>query len=195
MKTKTPRQVLGVPEDADADTIRKAHRKLVMKYHPDRNPGVDEAALRLREINWAYAELTGRITEPDNEETAALEYVLRALLNVMNFLSEKGTSPREVNVLGMMTQWLSDQKKEIHQGKVANEVMARNLREAKSRFQGQAKETLVQMIGWQLGKIKEENKQLDQTLDRFDRALTLLKDTTFDFTKPRHGSIFTFHTL
>ena len=42
-------EVLGVARDADADTIKKAYRKLAMKWHPDRNPGDKEAEAKFKE--------------------------------------------------------------------------------------------------------------------------------------------------
>jgi molecular chaperone DnaJ len=45
---------LGVGRDAGADDLKKAYRKLAMKYHPDRNPGDHAAEARFKEINEAY---------------------------------------------------------------------------------------------------------------------------------------------
>ena len=50
--------VLGVEKNADADTIKKAYRKLAMKYHPDRNPDNKEAEEKFKEIGEAYEVLS-----------------------------------------------------------------------------------------------------------------------------------------
>jgi DnaJ-class molecular chaperone len=46
--------VLGVTKSASADEIKKAHRKLALKYHPDRNKNNKEAEERFKEIQEAY---------------------------------------------------------------------------------------------------------------------------------------------
>ncbi|HEV2472223.1 MAG TPA: DnaJ domain-containing protein, partial [Chthonomonadales bacterium] len=46
-------EVLGVSIDASADAIRRSYRRLVLRYHPDRNPSPD-AALKIKAINQAY---------------------------------------------------------------------------------------------------------------------------------------------
>jgi hypothetical protein len=46
-------QILGVPEHASQDDIRTAYRRLVIRYHPDRNPD-PSAADKIRQINVAY---------------------------------------------------------------------------------------------------------------------------------------------
>jgi len=46
--------VLGVPRDADAETLKKAFRKAAMQHHPDRNPGNKEAEQKFKEVGEAY---------------------------------------------------------------------------------------------------------------------------------------------
>ena len=50
--------ILGVGKSADATEIKKAYRKLAMKYHPDKNPGDKEAEEKFKEINEAYEVLS-----------------------------------------------------------------------------------------------------------------------------------------
>src|SRR3954447_19768450 len=47
-------EVLGVAKTADEQTIKVAHRKLAMQYHPDRNPGDREAEIKFKEVSEAY---------------------------------------------------------------------------------------------------------------------------------------------
>jgi molecular chaperone DnaJ len=50
--------VLGVNRDATEDDLKKAYRKLAMKYHPDRNPDDKAAEERFKEAKEAYEVLT-----------------------------------------------------------------------------------------------------------------------------------------
>jgi len=55
MQFKDYYQILNVSQDASAQDVKKAFRRLALQYHPDRNPGnVREAGEKFKEINEAY---------------------------------------------------------------------------------------------------------------------------------------------
>jgi curved DNA-binding protein len=60
MATRDYYDILGVSKKAGDEEIKRAYRKLAMKYHPDRNPNKKEAEERFKEINEAYAVLSDR---------------------------------------------------------------------------------------------------------------------------------------
>ncbi|MDO9710867.1 molecular chaperone DnaJ [Paracraurococcus lichenis] len=60
-------EILGVSREATEDDLKKAYRKLAMKYHPDRNQGDKEAEAKFKDLNEAYDVLK------DGEKRAAYD--------------------------------------------------------------------------------------------------------------------------
>jgi len=58
MSNKDYYKILGVDKSASPENIKKAYRKLAMKYHPDRNKSNKEAEEKFKEISEAYAVLS-----------------------------------------------------------------------------------------------------------------------------------------
>ncbi|MCZ2846238.1 MAG: DnaJ domain-containing protein, partial [Candidatus Bathyarchaeota archaeon] len=58
MANKDYYEILGIDKNASVEEIKKAYRKLALKYHPDRNSSNKEAEAKFKEINEAYQVLS-----------------------------------------------------------------------------------------------------------------------------------------
>jgi len=69
-------KLLGVNREASDDEIKKAYRKLAVKYHPDKNPGNSEAEEKFKEISHAYEILSDpqKRTQYDQFGESAFQY-------------------------------------------------------------------------------------------------------------------------
>eukprot|EP00286_Rhodomonas_abbreviata_P021628 CAMPEP_0181297980 /NCGR_PEP_ID=MMETSP1101-20121128/5538_1 /TAXON_ID=46948 /ORGANISM="Rhodomonas abbreviata, Strain Caron Lab Isolate" /LENGTH=116 /DNA_ID=CAMNT_0023402971 /DNA_START=200 /DNA_END=547 /DNA_ORIENTATION=- len=74
-------EVLGLDKDASEPDIKKAYRKLAMKWHPDKNPDDPDAKAKFQEISHAYSVLSDpekkdrydKYGDADEEEDMDLE--------------------------------------------------------------------------------------------------------------------------
>jgi molecular chaperone DnaJ len=82
-------QVLEVPKTASEADIKKAYRRLAMKYHPDRNPGDHEAEEKFKEAKEAYETLA------DAQKRAAYDQFGHAGVDGMRGGGGGGFDPRD----------------------------------------------------------------------------------------------------
>ena len=82
-------QVLDVPRTASEADIKKAYRRLAMKFHPDRNPGDHEAEEKFKEAKEAYETLT------DAQKRAAYDQFGHAGVDGMRGGGGGGFDPRD----------------------------------------------------------------------------------------------------
>ncbi len=87
MEFKDYYKVLGVNKTASADEIKKAYRKLALKYHPDKNKGDKDAESKFKEISEAYEVLK------DSEKRAKFDN----LGSSYNRYRQTGGNPNDFN--------------------------------------------------------------------------------------------------
>ena len=90
-------EVLGVSKDVDAAELKKAYRRVAMKFHPDRNPDDPSAEEKFKEANEAYEILSdeNKRASYDRFGHAAGDLVLKAIaLRLTELLRKTDTVAR-----------------------------------------------------------------------------------------------------
>lgn len=77
-------QILGVSRSAGIDEIKKAYRRLVLRWHPDKNPNnTNEATLKFRQISEAYDVLSDPVKRRQFDRFGTIEEGISASSNFM----------------------------------------------------------------------------------------------------------------
>jgi DnaJ-class molecular chaperone len=100
MQLKDYYQILNVSQDASAEDIKKAFRRLALKYHPDRNPeNVREAGEKFKEINEAYEMLGDEERRWQYDRLTSLSSYPRRTMAVEDIFNENIGSESVLEIL------------------------------------------------------------------------------------------------
>ncbi len=119
--------VLGVSRTATADEITAAYRLLAKKYHPDRNPGDEEAKVAYAAVDNAYSVLsepgrrahydaTGEIDDPrtrTDPKVALMAVLVPVMAEALNQMVSMGERPEKTNVVAYMRRVIESERKEL----------------------------------------------------------------------------------
>jgi molecular chaperone DnaJ len=107
-------EILGVEKDCSQGDIKKAYRNLALKYHPDRNPGDDEAESKFKEINEAHAVLSDEgkrssydrfgVRDPGSRQSSGYYPDIEDILNSFRGFSTNPRAPRRGNNISLNMQ-------------------------------------------------------------------------------------------
>ena len=73
MTQKNYYETLGIPKTASSDEIKKAYKKMAMKYHPDRNKGSKDAEEKFKSVNEAYQVLSDEKKKKNYDQFGSAE--------------------------------------------------------------------------------------------------------------------------
>jgi DnaJ-class molecular chaperone len=119
-----PFEVLGIPRDADAVTVRRAYQKLARRYHPDLYPGDPQAEHRFQDVARAYHILSNRELRQRYEAELAEAGEARSRAARREVLRGRGAPARfrYESFLEVHAEWLAEEPGEPRGEDLATEL-------------------------------------------------------------------------
>ncbi len=100
MELKDYYQILNISQDASAEDIKKAFRRLALQYHPDHNPeNIKEAEAQFKEINEAYEVLGDKKRKWQYDRLTSLSSYPRRTIPVEDIFNENVGSESVLEML------------------------------------------------------------------------------------------------
>lgn len=111
-------KILGISKDATKDEIKKAYRKLAIRYHPDRNPGNKEAEEKFKQIAEAYSVLGDdeKRKEYDNPSSFNFEGPDFGTVDMDDILRNFGFGDMGFDTFNMFNHQAENRKPQIKKG-------------------------------------------------------------------------------
>ena len=170
-----PYEVLGVPKDADAATIKKAYRKLAMQFHPDRlSPGASEQdaaeqEARFKELKDAYHILGHAGRRQSYDEGLSIKTPADVHRMVMeNLRVAMGNDCRQKGITQKLAAFFYQQREALRQEIRACEMQMAKLRANRDRFtrtNGASENAWHDVIDAEIQKVDAAMKNSRDTLD------------------------------
>ena len=184
--TRTPQDILGLPPNPSRSDVERAYLTLAKQYHPDRNPGDQEAPARMEAINAAYAALVGRAPAVDEEEQRAISVLAQSTDSVIQEILQRDGTPACVALadlirhkLQMELELLQVQEKGIQEG-------IRKIESVRGRFTGRAAPLMEDVVeGAILGNARGQHAQTLTGIRALERALKLFQDCAYKHEQPK----------
>jgi curved DNA-binding protein CbpA len=184
-----PYEILGVPRDADAATIRRAFRKNVRKSHPDGGGSTED----FNTLKSAYDILsdpirrrrydeTGETIDPSNDPHLAkiIEILSIALDQALMKLNVSG-SWRDSEILPAMADILIEGSNETSKQKKSFEFLAEQSKRIKGKFKVTDGDNVIEFaINKRIEICNKQIEQLVEKIDLIDEAMGILKKTSVE---------------
>lgn len=177
---------LGVPKDADADTIKKAYRSKAAKAHPDRRGGSHQAMVALTRAHETLSDADKRArydeTGEDGPQGPSIDQLANQVLcSLFMQLIEK--VPEQTDHVAEATRALVENIASIRQliEKLDAQAAVINRRIKLLKFKGKGRNVIRDFLEARLTQIPQQKKGAEQQVQVLQRAVEILKQ--YDWTQ------------